>query len=56
MIRKRYRQKVVSRREVIEKETLDKIIFRTTKNRNRLLLELKARGGIRVSDLLILRL
>jgi len=33
MIRKLYRQKVESRWEIIEKETIDEIIFRTTKNR-----------------------
>jgi integrase/recombinase XerD len=56
MIRKLYRQKVVTRWEIIEKETIDEIIFRTTKNRNRLLLELMARGGMRVGGVLKLRL
>ena len=56
MIRKLYRQKVGTRWEIIEKETIDEIIFRTTKNRNRLLLELMARGGMRVGEVLKLRL
>ena len=56
MIRKLYRQKVESRWEIIEKETIDEIIFRTTKNRNRLLLELMARGGMRVEEVIELRL
>jgi integrase/recombinase XerD len=56
MIRKLYRKKVETRWEIIEKETVDEIIFRTTKNRNRLLLELMARGGMRVGEVLKLRL
>jgi integrase/recombinase XerD len=56
MIRKLYRQKGTSRWEIIEKGTIDEIIFRTTKIRNRLLLELMARGGIRVGEVLKLRL
>jgi integrase/recombinase XerD len=56
MIRKLYRQKMESKWEIIEKETIDEIIFRTTKNRNRLLLELMARGGMRVGEVLKLRL
>ena len=44
MIRKPYRERVVSRWEIIEKETMDEIIFRTVKVvRNRLILELMAR-------------
>ncbi|BBO84950.1 hypothetical protein DSCO28_55160 [Desulfosarcina ovata subsp. sediminis] len=42
--------------EIIEKGTIDEIIFRTIKNRNRLLLELMARGGMRVGEVLKLRL
>ena len=56
MIRKLYRQKGTSRWEIIEKGTIEEIIFRTTKNRNRLLLELMARGGMRVGEVLKLRL
>lgn len=56
MIRKRYRQRVASKWEIIEKETVDEIIFRTTKTRNRLMLELMARGGMRIGKVLKLRL
>ncbi|MCB2167077.1 MAG: tyrosine-type recombinase/integrase [Deltaproteobacteria bacterium] len=56
MIRKLYRQRVASKWEIIEKETVDEIIFRTTKIRNRLMLELMARGGMRIGEVLKLRL
>jgi site-specific recombinase XerD len=52
MIRKLYRERVASRWEIIEKETVDEIIFRTTKIRNRLMLELMARGGMRIGEVL----
>jgi integrase/recombinase XerD len=38
--------------QVQEKETIDEVIFMTTKVRNRLMLELMARGGMRVGDVL----
>jgi integrase len=38
--------------DIIEKETVDEIIFRTTKTRNRLILELMARGGMRIGEVL----
>ena len=56
MIRKLYRERVVSRWEIIEKETIDEIISRTVKVRNRLILELMARGGMRIGEVLKLRL
>jgi len=56
MIRKLYRQRVASKWEIIEKETVGGIIFRTTKTRNRLMLELIARGGMRIGEVLKLRL
>ena len=56
MIRKMYRQKVTSKWEIIEKETVDEIIFRTMNVRNRLILELMARGGMRIGEVLKLRL
>ena len=37
---------------IIEKETVDEVIFRTSKPRNRLILELMARGGMRISEVL----
>jgi len=56
MIRKLYRERVVSRWEIIEKETIDEIIFRTIKIRNRLMLELMVRGGMRIGEVLKLTL
>ena len=40
----------------MEKETVDEIIFRTTNQRNRLILELMARGGMRIGEVLKLTL
>jgi site-specific recombinase XerD len=37
---------------IVKKEIVDEIIFRTTKVRNRLILELMARGGMRVGEVL----
>jgi hypothetical protein len=50
MIRKLFREREPLRWKIIEKETIDEIIFRTTKVRNRLILELKARGNMRFGD------
>ena len=52
MLRKLYRPKVTIQWDILEKETVDEIIFRTTNARNRLLLELMARGGMRVGEVL----
>ena len=41
--------------EIIEKDVIDEIIFTTPKLRNRLMLELMARGGMRVGEVLKLR-
>ncbi len=45
MVRKQYRERVVSKWKILEKETVAEIIFRTTKTRIRLMLELMARVG-----------
>jgi integrase len=37
---------------ILEKDTVDEIIFRQTRSRNRLILEIMARGGLRVSEVL----
>jgi hypothetical protein len=42
MLRKLYRPKVTIQWDIMEKETIDEIIFRTTNTRDRLLLELMA--------------
>jgi hypothetical protein len=55
MPRKLYRQCVASKWEIIEKETVDEIIFRTNKIQNRLLLELMARGDMRIGEVLKLK-
>jgi len=52
MLRKIYRPAKPIQWEVVEKEIVDEIIFRTTKVRNRLLLELMARGGMRAGEVL----
>jgi len=52
MLRKLYRPGKPNHWSIVEKETIDEIIFRTTKLRNRLILELMARGGMRVGEVL----
>ena len=55
MLRKLFRPKAAVHWDIIEKETVDEIIFRTDNVRNRLMLELMARGGMRVGEVLKLR-
>jgi integrase/recombinase XerD len=55
MLRKLYRPKMKIQWDILEKETVDEIIFRTTNVRNRLMLELMARGGMRVGEVLKLK-
>ena len=38
--------------KIVEKDLVDEIIFRTMKPRNRIMLELMARGGMRVGEVL----
>jgi len=52
MLRKLFRPKVNVHWDNIEKDTVDEIIFRTDNVRNRLMLELMARGGMRVGEVL----
>jgi integrase/recombinase XerD len=52
MLKKLFRAKRTFHWDIIEKETVDEIIFRTAKPRNRLMLELMARGGMRISEVL----
>ena len=52
MLKKLFRAKPSYHWNIIEKETVDEIIFRTSKPRNRLMLELMARGGMRISEVL----
>jgi integrase/recombinase XerD len=52
MLKKLFRARRTFHWDIIEKETVDEIIFRTSKPRNRLMLELMARGGMRISEVL----
>jgi integrase/recombinase XerD len=52
MLKKLFRPGKLAQWQIPEKETIDEIIFRTTKARNRLILELMARGGMRVGEVL----
>jgi integrase len=52
MLRKLFRPAKITHWTILDKEAVDEIIFRTVKPRNRLLLELMARGGMRVSEVL----
>ena len=52
MLKKLFRARPSYRWNIIEKETVDEIIFRTSKPRNRLMLELMARGGMRIGEVL----
>lgn len=52
MIQKLSREKTSSRFDIIEKETIDEIIFLTPDVRNRLILELMARGEMRIGEVL----
>jgi len=52
MLKKLYRRPGPIRWTILEKEVMDEIIFRTIKPRNRLILELMARGGMRIGEVL----
>ena len=52
MLKKLFRAKPSYHWNIIEKETVDEIIFRTSNPRNRVMLELMARGGMRISEVL----
>jgi len=52
MLKKLFRARRSYNWNIIEKETIDEVIFRTSKPRNRLILELMARGGMRISEVL----
>jgi len=52
ILKKLFRSSPIIHWDIIEKETIDEIIFRTTKTRNRLILELMARGGMRIGEVL----
>jgi len=55
ILRKIYRIPRLARRRYVEKETIDEMIFRTENMRDRLILELEARGGLRIGEVLKLK-
>jgi len=52
ILRKIFRAPKKTQWKIFEKEIVDEIIFRTRDPRNRLILELMARGGMRISEVL----
>jgi integrase/recombinase XerD len=54
-LRKLFRAGKPTQLKILEKDVVDEIIFRTRNPRNRLLLELMARSGMRVGEVLKLR-
>jgi integrase/recombinase XerD len=47
-----FRNRAPARWNTIDKDTMDEVIFKTVKSRNRLMLELMARGGMRIGEVL----
>ncbi len=52
IFKKIFRRPQIIQWKIIEKESVDEIIFRTMNIRNRLILELMARGGMRIGEVL----
>jgi integrase/recombinase XerD len=52
IMKKLFRERGLIRWNTIEKDTIDELIFKTAKTRNRLMLELMARGGMRIGEVL----
>lgn len=52
MLKKLFRPSESIHWDILDKEVVDEIIFRTTNTRNRLILELMARGGMRIGEVL----
>jgi integrase/recombinase XerD len=55
VIKKIFKRPMTIQWQIVDKETVDEIIFRTMNIRNRLILELMARGGMRVGEVLNLK-
>ena len=51
-LRKMFRTEKLGQAKILEKDVVDEIIFRTVNPRNRLMLELMARGGMRIGEVL----
>jgi len=54
-LRKTFRNAKQTQWKILEKETIDEIIFKASNPRNRLLLELMARGDMRIGEVLEIR-
>ena len=52
VIKKIFKRPQTIQWKIVDKETVDEIIFRTTNSPNRLMLELMARGGMRIGEVL----
>jgi site-specific recombinase XerD len=52
MLRKLFRPQITTNWNIIEKDTVDEITFRSDRIRNRLILELMTRGGMRIGEVL----
>jgi len=52
IIKKTFRAKGLAAWDILEKEIVDEIIFKTDNPRDRIMLELMARGGMRISEVL----
>ncbi|MBU4261630.1 MAG: hypothetical protein KKC76_07090 [Proteobacteria bacterium] len=52
VIKKIFKRPQAIQWQIVDKETVDEIIFRTMNSRNRLILELMARGGMRIGEVL----
>ena len=52
ILRKLFKEPKPTHWDILEKEVVDEMIFRTDNLRNRLMLELMARGGMRVGEVL----
>ena len=50
MLRKLFRPTKIASWTILEKDVVDGIIFRTVKTKNRLMLELMVRGGMRIGE------
>ena len=55
ILRKIFREKRPQQWKIIEKDLIDEIIFKTENPRNRIMLELMAKGGMRIGEVLKIR-
>jgi len=55
ILRKLFREPKIHRWDILEKDLVDEMIFRTRNRRDRLMLELMARGGMRIGEVLKIR-